>query len=135
LISRPLTGRLFDKKGENFVMYPSFLLFGIGMLILSQAHKGLFLMLAAVLVGLGYGTFLSSAQAIAVKISPHHRMGLATSTFFSFIDGGVGVGPFLLGFIIPATGFGGMYAAMSGVVFFCIFLYYFLHGRKAAKNI
>ena len=58
-------------------------------------------------------------------------MGLATSTFFSFIDGGVGFGPFLLGFTIPVIGFRGMYLSMAIVVFACVFLYYFLHGRKA----
>ncbi len=132
LISRPLTGLWFDRKGENFVMYPSFLLFAMGLLILSQAQQGFFLLLAGALIGLGYGTFLSSAQAICVKISPRHRMGLATSTFFSFIDGGVGVGPFLLGFMIPVIGLRGLYESMAIVVFACSFLYYFLHGRKAA---
>ncbi|ATW27736.1 MFS transporter [Candidatus Formimonas warabiya] len=130
LISRPLTGRWFDQRGENFVMYPSFFLFAIGLLILSQAHHGFLLLLAGVFVGLGYGTFLSSAQAIAIKVSPAHNMGLATSTFFSFIDGGVGIGPFLLGFLVPATGFRGMYLGMVFVVFACSFLYYFLHGKK-----
>jgi MFS family permease len=134
LISRPLTGSWFDKKGENFVMYPSFLLFAIGLAILSQSHKEFPLLLAGVFVGLGYGTFLSSAQAIAIKVSPRNSMGLATSTFFSFIDGGVGIGPFLLGFMIPVTGFRRMYLYMAIVVFACSFLYYFLHGKKAEQE-
>jgi MFS family permease len=135
LISRPLTGLWFDRKGENFVMYPSFLLFAMGLIILSQAHQGFLLLLAGALVGLGYGTFLSSAQAICVKVSPRHRMGLATSTFFSFIDGGVGVGPFLLGFMIPVIGLRGLYEVMAIIVVACIFLYYFLHGRKAKEGL
>jgi len=131
LISRPLTGRWFDQKGENFVMYPAFLLFAMGLVIMSQARQGSFLLLAGAFVGLGFGTFTSSAQAISVKVSPRHRMGLATSTFFIFLDGGVGIGPFLLGLLVPLTGFRGLYVSMSVVVFACIFLYYFLHGRKA----
>jgi len=131
LLSRPLTGRWFDRKGENFVMYPSFLLFAAGLVVLSQAQQGFFLLAAAALVGFGYGTFLSSAQAIAIKVSPRHRVGLATSTFFSFIDGGVGIGPFLLGFIIPVIGLRGLYASMAVLVLVCIFLYYLLHGRRA----
>lgn len=132
LLSRPLTGRWFDRKGENFVMYPAFLLFAVGLIILSQAQQGLALLLAGGFIGLGYGTFLSSAQAITVKVSPRHRMGLATSTFFSFIDLGIGVGPFFLGFMIPVTGFRGLYVCAAIVVFACTILYYFLHGRKAA---
>lgn len=134
LISRPLTGRWFDKNGENFVMYPSFLLFAMGLMTLSQAQQGFLLLLSGALIGLGYGTFLSSAQAVSVKVSPRHRMGLATSTFFSFIDGGVGAGPFLLGFIIPVIGLRGLYESMAVLVLACILLYYLLHGRKAEER-
>ena len=62
-------------------MYPAILSFAIGMVLLSQAHHGLTLLLSAVFVGLGYGTTQSSAQALAIKRSPAHRIGLATSTF------------------------------------------------------
>ncbi|MGJ7922058.1 MFS transporter [Neobacillus sp. LXY-4] len=134
LISRPFTGVWFDKKGENFVMYPSFLLFSIGLAILSQAQHGFFLLISAAFVGIGFGTFLSSAQAISVKVSPRHRMGLATSTFFVFIDGGIGIGPFLLGFFIPIVGFRGVYVIAAIVVLACIFLYFYLHGRKAGQK-
>jgi MFS family permease len=134
LVSRPFTGRWFDSKGENIVMYPSFLLFAIGLLLLSQAQQGYFIILAGVLVGLGYGTFISGAQAIAIKVSPRHRMGLATSTFYIFMDIGIGIGPFLLGFLVPLIGFRGLYECMAVVLFICIFLYYFLHGRKATRG-
>lgn len=130
LVSRPFTGTWFDRKGENFVMYPSFLLFAIGLVILGQAHQGVYLLAAGIIIGLGYGTFLPCAQAIAIKVSPSHRMGLATSTYFSLIDCGVGVGPYLLGFLIPAVGLRGMYLGLAMVVFGCGFLYYFLHGRN-----
>lgn len=91
LVSRPFTGRWFDTKGENFVMYPSFLLFAAGLVLLNQADSGLLILLAGIFVGLGYGTFSASGQAIAVKVSPKNRIGLATSTFFIFLDAGVGV--------------------------------------------
>ena len=134
LVSRPFTGRWFDQKGENFVMYPAFLLFAIALIILSQAHQGVSLLLAGALVGLGYGTFSSSAQAISIKVSPKNRMGLATSTFFIFVDGGIGVGPFILGFFIPLIGFRGLYLAMGMIVLACLFLYYFLHGKKVGQG-
>ncbi|HSU78964.1 MAG TPA: MFS transporter [Candidatus Angelobacter sp.] len=131
LASRPFTGRWFDEYGENPVMYPTFFLFFFGLLLLGVANQGVYLLLAGVLVGLGYGNFLSNAQAIAIKVSPEHRMGLATSTFFIFADGGVGLGPFLLGLLIPAIGYRGLYISMSLVALVCVLLYYFLHGRKA----
>ena len=35
----------------------------------------------------------SCTQAIAIKLTPPERMGLATSTFFIFLDAGLGLGP------------------------------------------
>ncbi|WP_276210938.1 MFS transporter [Heyndrickxia coagulans] len=133
LVSRPFTGRWFDTKGENFVMYPSFLLFAAGLVLLNQADSGLLILLAGIFVGLGYGTFSASGQAIAVKVSPKNRIGLATSTFFIFLDAGVGVGPFLLGLLVPFAGYHGLYAIMAVVLVLCVFLYYFVHGKKAAS--
>ncbi|KMY52020.1 MFS transporter [Peribacillus loiseleuriae] len=131
LASRPFTGRWFDLKGENFVIYPSLLLFGIGMLVLSQANHGFILLAAGALIGVGYGTFQSSAQAIAIKNAPRHKMGLATSTFFVFVDLGIGIGPFTLGFLIPVIGYNGLYMSMALVGFACMFVYYLLHGKKS----
>ncbi len=130
LVSRPFTGRLLDQKGDNIVIYPAIILFAIGLVTLNQAHHGFTLLLAGALIGLGFGTLSSCCQAIALKESPQHRVALATSTYFVFMDSGVGIGPFLLGFIIPMVGFRGLYLTLAVVVFASIFLYYVLHGRK-----
>jgi len=134
LVSRPFTGRWFDTKGENIVMYPSFLALAIGLFVLSQASHGYFIIISGIFVGLGYGTFISSAQAIAIKVSPRHRMGLATSTYYMFMDAGIGIGPFILGMLVPAVGYRGVYEYMGILSIVCIFLYYFLHGRKTSKE-
>ncbi|OKL35430.1 MFS transporter [Domibacillus mangrovi] len=130
LVSRPFTGRLIDVKGANFIMYPAFLIFGAGMLLLSSADKSSTLLLAGFLIGLGFGNMQSSTQAIAVKLTPPHRMGLATSTFFIFLDAGLGFGPYLLGFIIPLTGYSTLYVIIGVVILATSIPYYFLHGKK-----
>lgn len=134
LVSRPFTGRLFDKKGENIVVYPALILFAIGFLVISQAHHGSMLLLSAVLIGVGYGSFIPSAQAIAVKVAPRERMGLATSTFFMFADFGAGFGPFIIGFLIPSLGFSNLYIVMAVIVLADMILYHFLHGRKKSNR-
>lgn len=131
LFSRPFTGRLFDSKGENTTMYPAILIFSIGMLFLSQAHDGYSLLLAGAFIGFGLGVVQSSGQAISVKVTPPHRIGLATSTLYIFIDLSTGIGPFVLGLFIPFTGYRGMYFSMAMVAFLCMFLYYLLHGKNA----
>ncbi|PAE26096.1 MFS transporter [Bacillus sp. 7894-2] len=135
LVSRPFTGRLMDLKGANYVMYPAFLLFAAGMFVLSTANSSFTLLLAGALIGLGFGNMQSCTQAVAVKLTPAHRMGLATSTFFIFLDAGLGFGPYLLGFIIPVTGYGRLYGMMAMFVLMSAILYYFLHGKKETASL
>jgi len=134
LFSRPFTGRLFDSRGENFTMYPAILIYMIGMIILSQAHHGYTLLLAGALIGLGFGVVQSCGQAISVKLTPPHRLGLANATFFILIDLGTGIGPFILGLFIPYTGYRGMYIGIAVVACACLFLYYLLHGKNAGHE-
>lgn len=130
LISRPFTGRIIDIKGENIIVYPALLILAFGFILLSQAHSALVLLLSGILIGLGFGNFQSTAQTIAVKVSPFHKMGQATSTFFILFDLGVGLGPYLLGLLEPYIGFRGIYFLASIISLLCIVAYYFLHGRK-----
>jgi MFS family permease len=130
LLSRPFTGRLMDAKGANSVMYPAFFLFAAGMIVLSTATTSLSFLFAAVLIGLGFGNIQSCAQAIAVKLTAPHRMGFATSTYFNALDGGLGVGPFLIGFIIPFIGYSALYTILGIFILFTTIPYYFLHGKK-----
>ncbi|WP_409304818.1 MFS transporter [Peribacillus sp. SCS-155] len=132
LVSRPFTGRTMDRKGANFIMYPAFLLLSAGMIVLSMAHSSTALLLSGVLIGLGFGNMQSCTQAVAVKLTPPHRMGLATSTFFIFLDAGLGFGPYVLGLIIPVTGYSSLYVIMGILALVSIVFYYFLHGRKDA---
>lgn len=72
----------------------------------------------------------SCTQAIAIKLTPPHRMGLATSTFFIFLDAGLGFGPYLLGFFIPTLNYSTLYIILAFVVLASSALYYLLHGKK-----
>jgi len=132
--SRPFTGILLDSKGDNIVIYPSLILFASSLFLLSISSNGFTLLLSGALAALGFGTMMSAGQAIAIQLTPKHRYGLATSTFFVCLDGGVGLGPFFLGFLVPEIGFDGMYLTLSLVVLFTILLYFLLHGRKASAK-
>ena len=80
-ISRPFTGRLLDLKGDNVVIYPAILLFSLSLLLLSQAHSAFVLLLAGHLLLLVWDDHVLLASD-AIKESPKHRVGLATSTFY-----------------------------------------------------
>jgi MFS family permease len=131
LLSRPYAGRLFDSKGENKVMYPAIVVFVTGMIVLSQAHHGYTLLVSAALIGSGISAVQSFTQAICIRVTEPHRIGLATSTFFVSMDFTIGIGPFIFGIFIPLIGYRGIYAAGAAAALACTLLYYGLHGRKS----
>jgi MFS family permease len=133
--SRPFTGKLLDRKGDNIVIYPSLVLFAASLLMLSTTEHSFTFLMSGALAALGFGTIMSAGQAIAIKATPKHRYGLATSTFFICLDGGVGVGPFFLGILVPKIGYAGMYLTLSVIVSLTIFIYYLLHGKRAAASL
>ncbi|RLQ94483.1 MFS transporter [Falsibacillus albus] len=135
IISRPFTGKWFDRFGENVILYPSILLFGIGIFLLSIVHSAFMLLLAGGVIGLGYGTLVPGMQTIALNSVDSRRRGIATATFFTIFDTGIGVGSFLLGIIVSSLGYGKLYFYVSIYILLVVGLYHILHGRKQKKNV
>ncbi len=133
LLTRPFSGKLFDLKGTNSVVYPSLIFFTIGMLVISQATTSFIFLLGAVFIGIGYGNFQSSTQALAIKVTPIERIGLANSTYFIFLDLALGIGPLIIGVFIPIIGFRGLYLCLSIIILLGLTIYYFMHGRRDRK--
>jgi len=133
-ITRPLLGIVFDMKGENFVLYPCFISLALGIFLLSIAHSTWLILLSAVFVGLGYGTFMSNGQAVTVKIVPVHRIGVATSTYFIALDMGLGFGPYILGAIKEEVGYTSMFHVTVVVALLAFVAYYLLYGRYVGTD-
>lgn len=130
--TRPLTGRLFDLHSENIIFYPALLLTALSLLLLSYAHSTELLLLSGLILGMGFGNFQSAGQAVSLSLVSKSRFAQATTTFFIFFDLGLGLGPYLFGFLVPIVGYSGMYQTLAGVVLCALIIYYLLHGRKAA---
>ena len=134
LLTRPFTGRFFDRKGERFIMLPAFVSFFIGMLLLSRTHGSILLLVSAAFVGFGIGAIQSCGLALAVKNSPEERVGYVNSTFYIFVDLATGLGPFLLGFLIPAAGYRGLYLILAGVTVLFGILYLAVSGKSRKRT-
>jgi MFS family permease len=130
-VSRPFTGGLFDRRGENIIIYPGLLLAALALLMLGLWPAPGVVIVAGVLLGAGYGNFLSITQALAISMDIKERAGQATSTYFITLDLGLGFGPYLLGFIVPMLGYRKLYLFAAALMLLSIPLYYLLHGRKA----
>jgi MFS family permease len=135
LLSRPFSGKLLDVKGAKFVVIPSLVLFALGMIVLSQTHSGIMLLAAGAIFGLGYGNFQSVAQAIALKGISVERLGIATSTFYIFLDSGLGFGPYFLGVVVPNLGYRGMYEVLTIVIVLSLAAFVYLFRKKSTNSI
>ena len=129
-ITRPMTGVIFDHKGENYVLYPCYICLAIGLFLLSITGASWQLLLSGVFVGLGYGTFMSNGQAVCIKLTPSYRISVALSTYFVALDLGIGVGPYVLGSLHGLLTFPQLYAVAAIVAVACFIMYHAFYGRK-----
>ena len=132
-VTRPLSGKIFDSLGEKFVMYPSYLFLTAGLILLSITDSSWMLLLSGGLIGLGYGTFMSNGQAVALKqVVSNHRIGVALSTYFIGLDLGLGVGPFVLGELRSFFSFQEVYLIAAVLPIVCLVLY--MISRRKGNN-
>jgi MFS family permease len=134
LIGRPLTGKILDRFGDNIAMIPTIISASISLAVLAFARSLPAFLVSGALMAFGLGTVISVGQAIAVKLAPKERVGTAISTYLSFSDIGLGIGPVIMGMIIPWKGYSGMYLIGSAIIAADLVLYIFIHGRKYRKK-
>ncbi|WP_439819056.1 MFS transporter [Weissella paramesenteroides] len=136
-VTRPMAGRIFDRYGENSVMYPSYFFLAIGLFVLSVTTSAWELLFSGALIGLGYGTFMSNGQAVALHLEKDiSRIGVALSTYFVGLDLGIGVGPYLLGALRNFVDFKQMYLMTAVLPILCAILYkLFYKGAKTEERL
>lgn len=133
-VTRPFTGKLFDRKGDRAVMIPAFIAFICGMALLATVYRPTAMLIAAALLGFGVGTIQSSGLALAVRLAPDDRLSLANSTFYILLDIGVGVGPLALGIVQPFWGYRGLFDAMAAVAIVALVAYLFVSRKRGAMR-
>ncbi|WP_281974476.1 MFS transporter [Halobacillus litoralis] len=98
-VTRPITGRYFDKHGPwKLIIVCSGLSF-IAMWILALASSNLHLVLAGAVFGIGFGSMMPALQAWVISKTTTERSGIANGMYYSSIDLGIGSSAFILGFI------------------------------------
>src|SRR5699024_3573089 len=86
MLTRTFAGRLYDTKGDLYVIPPGVILVFAAMLLLAWLPSLTVLIIAGILYGFGFGTVQPALQAWAVNAAPADRKGMANATFFSFFD-------------------------------------------------
>ncbi|WP_180110908.1 MULTISPECIES: MFS transporter [unclassified Acinetobacter] len=123
LIVRPWVGKVYDRKGPSAVIYPSFICFALGLVIVSFLTNQWLLWISAVFMGIGYGSVFPCLQTVAIQTVEKARMGHAISTFFALFDIGLAVGSVIMGVLIAYFGFQATYLFCAVMVLFTLWMY------------
>ena len=134
LVMRPVCGRLMDRRGENAVLYPSIAAMVAGLVLCAFVQGPVSMLAVGVFMAAGFGTCMSTGQAVVTKRIDTSKTALGIGTFFIMCDGGCGIGPVCLGALIEPLGYRGMYLVAAAVCALALVYYHFAHGRKWIKG-
>ena len=134
LLSRLTTGKIYDSRGPNIVMFPAYIAFFVGMVAFSQATTSIMLLCAGFVIGYGVSIVYTISQAIVVSKSPARRYGVTTSTFAAIVDLGSGLGPSVMGMILAFAGYREMYLICAFISLISLVMYWFIHGRRFGRE-
>jgi len=132
IVIRPLIGKIQDRKGDNVVVIPGIILQTISIVAMAIYPCEATFFIAAFGTVMGYGNLSACIQAIAVRMTSNERKPYAISTFWICCDGGMGVGPIILGAILNISNYNTMYIASAIIALFALPLYYFSFGKNAS---
>lgn len=134
LFSRLFVGRIQDRSIDNVVLIPAICCFAVGLGLMAAFPTGAGLLGSAVLVGLGFGACLPAGQTAALNRADLSEVSKVTATFFLMMEAGNGLGPLLIGGVIPVLGFQGTYGVLAAVVLGGLGLYWLVHGRGPGRQ-
>ncbi|GGG06391.1 hypothetical protein GCM10010913_30290 [Paenibacillus aceti] len=123
IIIRPISGRIFDRRGHAAVLIPATLFVVASMLVLSYTRTLPLLIVSALLYGLGFGAIQPTLQAWMIRTSTPEQYGTANSMFYNSTDFGVAIGSIILGLIASATNYAVMYRYSAGFMVLFLVLY------------
>ena len=133
LLTRPITGKFYDAHGPVVLIFSSLVLMIVGLLLLASHAGSWVVLLAGAIMGLGFGNFQSLSQVSGISLVPRERFAQATSTIFIFFDLGVGMAPYLSGFLVQPVGYAGIFAINAAVVALTIPLYWIVWKKRPQK--
>nr|WP_232696961.1 MFS transporter [Brevibacillus daliensis] len=133
---RPVSGRVFDRKGHQAVLIPGALFVMISMLFLAFTTSVGGLIISALLYGAGFGMIQPSIQAWLIKEVAIEKRGMANAVFLSATDLGVAVGSMLLGLVATLYSYSVMYgvSALFMVLFLIAYLLFLWTERMDRKQ-
>lgn len=132
--TRPVAGKIYDRKGLTVIMYPALLCGVVEALLLGHATTLWMIVLAAIIKAFGQGVAQPALQAESIRHLGQQRRGVASSTFYIGANIGQGIGPILGGFILNSWGYTTMFNTQAGLMLTGMAAYAWLQSRQT-KNL
>ena len=127
MFSRPLLGPLMDNIGGRRAMLPMMGLFAVSFLITGTAKTLTQLLVAAIVIAIGYGAAQPSLQAAALRAVPVAKRGVASNTIYIGMDLGFFLSPLISAQLAERTGsYGTMYMITTVFVVIAMVILFFL---------
>lgn len=108
-VTRPMSGKLSDKKGSDVMVIPGIICVMAAMVVLALSDTMNGFLVSAALYGVGFGAAMPSLQALSVTNTPPDRRGAANGTFFVGFDLGIGLSSILWGAVSQVVGYSAMF--------------------------
>ncbi|GAA1821329.1 MFS transporter [Nesterenkonia flava] len=134
LATRLVTGRIQDRFGDNWVLYPAITVFIGSMGLLAWAPGQWAIIASGALAGAGFGSMLPALQAAIANRLPTPRISIGISTNFIMMDIGFGFAPLFLGPLVEAGGYQVMYTGCTIMVVLTLLIYWWVHGRHDVRQ-
>ncbi|MFC1586361.1 MFS transporter [Fibrobacterota bacterium] len=123
IIARLAGGKLGDRLGQEKILIPSCLVYGLGLFSISISHNFSSLMLAGLLCGISNGLAFPAMMALSYKIAAKQHTGKVMALITGMMDAGSGFNAFLLGIMASKTGYGTIfYVPIISIVMVAIIL-------------
>ena len=135
VLVRPLSGKLMDRFGIRWTVYPGILLTLVSFALLAASTSLPMILASSVIRAIGQGSAQPSLQAGCVNYMGKERAGVATSTYYLFCDVGQGIGPMLGGVIVGsmagAAGYAFLFWFCAGLMLLnLLFIAWFFTKRR-----
>lgn len=113
-VARWWAGRFSDRGDPHVLLVPGLLACVLGMICLP--FGGLVMLAGAVLFGTGFGLLQNTTLILTMSRVSESEHAMGSTLWNVAFDAGTGLGAFLFGFIIPATGFAWAFALSAALV-------------------
>ncbi|MGX9133744.1 MFS transporter [Rummeliibacillus sp. JY-2-4R] len=130
VLTRPFSGRIYDSKGHQYLLYPSAIFCIIGLVLLANMKSVSGLIIAAVFYGVAYGVMQPTFQAWAVSQVDINKQATANAMALSFMDLGQALGAVMLGVVAGQMGYSDMYYVTAFLAVCILLIYSFTEMRK-----